>query len=312
MMFSILLVSITGKAQTIKVTLLGTGTPLPSIERFGPATLIEAGGQYFLFDCGRGASQRLWQNKIQLGKVNRLFLTHLHSDHIVGIPDLWLTGWLPASFGKRSSPFYVSGPAGTSSMMELLQQAYAWDINTRKQEKNKPDSGILVFANDIREGIVYDQGGVKITAFTVNHADFIDSALGFRFDYAGYSVVISGDTRYSENLIKFARGTDVLIHEVAIARPELIQKSAVARQILGYHTSPEEAGKIFSIVKPRLAIYSHIALVLTDPTIAPPTIDDVLPRTKLNYSGTVEIGEDLMTIEIADKITVKRFLNDKK
>jgi ribonuclease Z len=103
-----------------------------------------------------------------------------------------------------------------------------------------------------------------------------------------------------------------LIHEVAIACPELIQKSAVARQILGYHTTPEEAGKIFSIVKPRLAIYSHIALVLTDPTIPPPTIDDLLPRTKLNYSGTVEIGEDLMTIEIGDKITVTRFLNDKK
>src|SRR5687768_6942021 len=88
-------------AQTIKVTLLGTGTPLPSLERFGASTLVEAGGSYFLFDCGRGVTQRLWQQKVQIGKVNNLFLTHLHSDHTVGIPDVWLMGLMPAVYGNR-------------------------------------------------------------------------------------------------------------------------------------------------------------------------------------------------------------------
>lgn len=294
-------------AQTIKVTLLGTGVPQPSIERFGPATVVEANGQYFLFDCGRGASQRLWQKKIQLGKVNKLFLTHLHSDHVVGIPDFWLTGWLPTPFGKRTEPLQVWGPAGTVEMMDALQKAFAWDISVRSEEGNKADSGIMVKASAVSEGVVYDEGGVRITAFLVNHSDVIDSALGYRLDFAGHSVVISGDTRYSENLVKHAKDVDVLVHEVAVARPELVQRSAVARQILGYHTSPEEAGKIFSLTKPRLAVYSHIVLLSLDPTLPPPGVDDIITGTKKHFNGQFEVGDDLMTIEIGDKVEIKRF-----
>lgn len=293
-------------SQSIKVTLLGTGVPQPSIERFGPATLVQAGGENFLFDCGRGASQRLWQQKISLGSVNKLFLTHLHSDHTVGIPDLWLTGWLPTLFGNRSSPLQVWGPEGTTVLTEGLQKAYRWDIDVRMQENNKSESGILINAKNISEGVVYDEGGVKITAFLVNHSDIIDSALGFRLDYGGHSVVISGDTRYSENLIKYAKGADVLIHEVAIAAPEAVEKSKVTRQILSYHTSPEEAGKLFSLVKPRLAVYTHIAIVSIVPGISPPTIDSIISRTKKNYNGRLEAGVDRMVIEIGQEIEVKR------
>ena len=302
----------TSTAQVIKVTLLGTGNPQPSVERFGPSTLVEVNGQYFVFDSGRGLSQRLWQKKIPLGQVSRLFLTHLHSDHIVGIPDFWLTGWLPANFGKRSTPLQIWGPQGTAEMMQFLRKAYTWDIKTRLGEKNKPDSGITVLANDIKEGIIYDHGGIKVTAFTVDHADFIDAALGYRLDYGGRSVVISGDTRYSENLIKFAKGADLLIHEVAVARPELINKSHTARQILSFHTSPEDAGRVFAKVNPRLAVYHHIALVSTEAGIAAPTISDIIPRTRLFFKGPLEVGDDLMTIEISDKIVVRRFAEDKK
>ncbi len=304
--------TIISSAQTIRVTLLGTGNPQPTIERFGPGTLVEAGGQFFLFDCGRGISQRLWQKSIQLGKVHKLFLTHLHSDHIVGIPDFWLTGWLPANFGKRSVPLKVWGPSGTKHMMQSLEEAFVWDINTRLGEKNKKDSGIMVIAADIVEGVLYEEDGIKITAFTVDHADFIYSALGYRVDYAGRSVVISGDTRYSENLIKFAKGADVLIHEVAVARPELLKKSAIARQIQSFHTSPEEAGKVFNKVKPKLAVYNHITLTSTDPTIPPPTIEDVIPRTKKYFNGSIVVGEDLMVIEITDKVLIQRFNPIKK
>jgi ribonuclease Z len=285
---------------------LGTGVPQPSIDRFGPSTLVEAGGQYFLFDCGRGATQRLWQQKVELGKVNRLFLTHLHSDHTVGIPDLWLTGWLPTAFGRRNSPFQVWGPAGTAEMMEGLRMAYSWDIRIRSQEINKADTGIMVLTHTVKEGIAYDQGGVKVTAFFVDHTDFIDSAFGYRLDYGGHSVVISGDTRYNENLIKYAKGVDVLIHEVAVAKDELIKKSAITRQILSYHTSPEQAGKVFSQVNPRLAVYTHIAMPAIDPSIQPPTVDDIISGTRKNYAGRLEVGEDLMTIEIGETINVQR------
>lgn len=301
-----LLLPLNSFTQSIKVTLLGTGVPQPSIERFGPATLVEAGGQYFLFDCGRGAAQRIWQQKIPLGKVNRLFLTHLHSDHTVGIPDLWLTGWISTAFGQRKTPFQVWGPAGTEEMMQGLRMAYSWDIKVRGEENNKADSGIMTVTHIIKEGKIYDEGGVTITAFFVDHADFIDSAFGFRLDYDGHSVVISGDTRYNENLIKYAKNSDVLIHEVAIAKYEVAQKSHLAKQILSYHTSPEQAGKVFSLAQPRLAVFSHIAMPVVDTTIPPPTVDDIITATRKFYTGPLEVGEDLMTIEIGKEITVNR------
>ncbi|HEY1111954.1 MAG TPA: MBL fold metallo-hydrolase [Chitinophagaceae bacterium] len=294
-------------AQSIKVTLLGTGGPVPSIERFGPSTLVEAGGQKFLFDCGRGAGQRLWQLKTRLGAVNHLFLTHLHSDHVVGIPDLWLTGWIPAAYGRRAEPLRVWGPSGTEAMMDGLQQAYTWDITTRSKEMNKSDTGIRVAATNIREGVVYEQSGVKITAFTVNHAEFIDSALGYRVDYAGRSVVLSGDTRYSENLVRYARGADVVIHEVAAASEASMQNSPLVNQVLGFHTSPEDAGRVFAQVKPRLAVYSHIILLTVDPALPPPTLNDLLRRTASTYKGPLQIGEDLLTIDIGDQVKVSTF-----
>ncbi len=306
-LYFILLVSCVNAQSPIKVTLLGTGAPIPSIERFGPSILVDARGQRLLFDCGRGAGQRLWQLKIPLGQIDGLFLTHLHSDHVVGIPDVWLTGWIPAVFGRRSSPFQVYGPDGTRDMMENLVKAFSWDISTRSKEKNKADSGALVNAIDIKEGFIWENKGIKVTPFTVRHADFIDSALGYRIDYAGYSVILSGDTRYSENLIRYAKGADVVIHEVAAANEQSMKTSPLVNQILGFHTSPEDAGKLFDLIKPRLAVYSHIVLLTADPSVAPPTIDELATRTQKVYKGPLEIGEDLLSIEIGDKIKVSKY-----
>jgi ribonuclease Z len=293
-------------AQVIKITLLGTGVPLPSTERFGAATLIEAGGEYFLFDCGRGATQRLWQQKIQAGKVNHLFLTHLHSDHTTGIPDLFLSGLMPAVYGNRKKPFEVWGPSGTAEMMEGIKTAYSWDIQTRIAEYPAADSGTMMNAQNINEGIVYDKDGIKVTAFLVNHSDIIDSALGYRLDYKGHSVVISGDTRYSENLIRHSKNVDVLIHEVIAIRQEVLAKLPLAKRVLSFHTTPEQAGKIFSLTNPRLAVYTHIAIPPLDATIPLPTIDDIIAETKRNYTGRLEAGEDLMTINIGDTIIVQQ------
>ena len=157
------------QAPAIKVILLGTGRPDPVMDRFGPATLVEAGGQKLLFDAGRGVTQRLWQLKIPLGQIHKLFLTHLHSDHTVGIPDLWLIGWLPTPFGGRSTPLEVWGPNGTKDMMSYLGKAYQWDIRVRGEGEHLPPAGIEVMAHDISEGVVYDRQGVKVTAFLVDH-----------------------------------------------------------------------------------------------------------------------------------------------
>jgi ribonuclease Z len=302
----ILFTPIDALAQGLKVTLLGTGHPFPVLDRFGPSTLVEAGPEKLLIDCGRGATQRLWQLGIPLSGVTATFLTHLHSDHVVGIPDLWLTGWLPPPFGRRSEPFRVWGPAGTREMMSYLEKAYQADIRFRIEDEHLPREGAAILAEDVSEGVVYQASGVKVTAFDVDHGALIKPALGYRIDYAGRSVVISGDTRFSENLIKFSKGADVVIHEVAQARPELLRKSEAARRIIGHHTSAEEAGTVFSRVSPRLAVYSHIVLLTTEPGIEALTVADLIALTRKTYAGPLEVGEDLMTIEIGDTIKVHR------
>ncbi|HEX8428336.1 MBL fold metallo-hydrolase [Hymenobacter sp.] len=300
------------EAQTLKVTLLGTGAPFPRIDRFGPSILLEAGSTKLLFDCGRGASQRLWQLKIPLGVVNTVFFTHLHSDHTVGFPDLWLTGWLPAVYGRWAVPMQVFGPEGTATMMAALKQACAWDLSVRQQGQGPSEAGTVVTATNISQGVVYQQGGVKVTALDVKHGEGLKPAFGYRVDYAGHSVVFSGDTGPSDNLVKFAQGAEVVVHEVAAAREGLVQTSATAREILSFHTQPEEAGQVLARIKPKLAVYSHIVLLSTDPSIPPPTDQELLPRTRKTYSGRVELGEDLMSIEIGSEVTVRRFVPPSK
>jgi ribonuclease Z len=163
-----------------------------------------------------------------------------------------------------------------------------------------------VKAQDVTEGVVYNKDDVKITAFQVNHSDIIDSALGYRLDYKGRSVLISGDTRYSENLVKQAKGVDVLIHEVIAIREEVLATSSLARKITSFHTTPEEAGKIFSLVKPRLAVYTHVAIPPIDPSRPLLTTDDIITRTKKYFTGQLALGEDLMVIEIGEAIEIKQ------
>jgi ribonuclease Z len=163
-----------------------------------------------------------------------------------------------------------------------------------------PPDGIVILAQDIAEGLAYEKDGVKITVFEVDHSP-MKPAFGYRIDYGGRSVVLSGDTRASENLIRHAEGVDVLIHEVAA--PETIQRADVApelaKNIIAHHVTPEQAGEVFSRAKPRLAVYSHLVL----PTA---TEQDLIPPTRRTYAGPVEVGEDLMVIEVGAEITVRR------
>src|SRR5258708_17682552 len=175
-----------------RVTLLGTGTPQPLMHRFGPGVLVQVGGQTLLFDCGRGVTQRLFQLGVKLGAANQLFITHLHSDHIVGIPDLWLTGWLEVPFAQRKGAFQVFGPAGTRNMMENLEKAYEWDIRTRIADQKLAKENVAVSVTVIKESIVYDLDSVKVTAFEVDHGDLIKPAFGFRVNYGGRPGGVSG------------------------------------------------------------------------------------------------------------------------
>lgn len=295
---SVALTPAAGQGRQITVTLLGTGCPPAVMTRFGPSTLVEAGGQKLLFDAGRGALQRLTQLGVRWQDVQGVFLTHLHSDHVVGFPDLWLTGWLVAP--GRNVPLPVWGPHGTSSMMTHLAQAYQADIKVRIANDRAAPDGVKIIAHEIAEGVVYDHGGVKVTAFEVDHAA-VRPAFGYRIDYAGRSVVLSGDTRFSENLIRHAQGVDLLVHEVFV--PSTLARAGVppdrAKNIIAYHLTPEQAGQVFTRTRPKLAVYSHICL----PTAGP---QDVLVPTRTTYSGPLELGEDLMVVDVGEKLVVKR------
>lgn len=282
-------------APDIKVTLLGTGAPPPLMERFGPSILVQAGSETLLFDAGRGCSQRLRQVNVSYDKINALFLTHLHSDHVVGLPDLWLTGWL---ISERVTPLNVFGPTGTDEMITHLQKAFAFDIKIRVENDKQLEEGSELLAKEIQQGVVYEKNGVKVIAFKVDHYSNIPS-FGYRIEYNGHSVVLSGDTRYSENLIRFAKGADLLVHEVVVA-PDTLGKSDRRYNILMQHTTPEQAAQVFTKVKPKLAAYSHIAKIYGK------TEEDILKRTKANYSGPVIMGEDLMNFSIGDTVSVSK------
>ncbi len=288
-------------SDEFRVTLLGTGSPPPSMRRFGPGVLVQAGGQSLLIDSGRGVTQRLFQAGIKLGAVDALFLTHLHSDHVVGIPDLWLTGWLETPYAQRNGPFRLFGPAGSQNLMDGLVKAYAWDIKARIADQKLDPANVRPEVTEFTSGVIYDKGGVKVTAFAVDHGELLEPAFGFRIDYAGRSVTISGDTRFSENLIRHASGTDLLIHQVAAVAPELM-RSPVFKVILDHHTKPEEAGVVFARVKPKLAVYYHLVLLGT-PKVAAVTEEEVLTMTRKTYAGPLLVGEDLMAFRLdADRV----------
>lgn len=287
-----------------RVTLLGTGTPIPRPDRFGPSTLIEAGDVRLLIDAGRGATIRLYQLGVPIGTIDALLMTHYHSDHTNGIPDVWLTGWLGSVYARRRTPFRVIGPTGARVLMENLERAYAADIKIRLADEKLPPDGIKVeVAEYDRDGVVYDNGGLKVIAFEVDHGDVIKPAYGYRFEYGGRVAVLSSDTRYNANVIKHGTGADLLIHEVASARPELMKEPHIQR-IIAHHTTPREAGQVFAQARPKLAVYTHLVLPTT-PTIPPPTLDEVIAETRETYDGPLMVGEDLMSFEIGDEVRVK-------
>jgi ribonuclease Z len=295
-------------SKDIVVTLLGTGAPLPSPARFGPATLVRAGGLNLLFDAGRGVTVRLFQLGTSSGSgIDAVFLTHYHSDHVAGLPDLWMTGYMFGPFGSRAKAMRLWGPAdgtgapsGVAKIAKGLAEAFSDDVRIRQLDEHISAAATQIEVHDFHgDRVVFDEAGVKVTAFAVDHGDLIKPSVGYRVDYGARSVTISGDTKFDENLIKHATGTDLLIHEV-FAMSEQMAKLPQLRPIAAHHTSPEEAGTVFSRVKPKLAAYSHIVLLGTD-------VRELSTRTQSAYQGPLEIGEDLMRFTIGDRVVTKRW-----
>lgn len=291
----------------LRVVLLGTqGGPTFSAQRLGIATLVMAGSERLLFDAGRGATTGMMCADVNPADVTKVFITHLHSDHVISLPELIVSPW--ASQGRRA-PLEVWGPSGTQSMMRKFEEALAFDIHIRRDVDEKfPAEGVRVVATDIEEGLVYESNGVAVTAFLVDHGP-VKPAFGYRVDFRGRSVVISGDTAPSDNLVKYASGVDLLIHEIgqwkgdpALSGPldALMPNSRLTRReaitIRAHHTDGVELGHVLARVEPKLAVLSHYSVVPAE----------ALPLIRQNYAGAVEFGEDSMTIDVGSEVTVRR------
>lgn len=271
--------------ESTVVVLLGTGMPRPDPEASGPATAIVVGGRVYLVDAGPGVERRLAAAHLPIDGVTALFITHLHSDHTLGLPDLIFTSWVMG----RTEPLLAYGPHGLRAMTDHILAAWAEDIDVRTNglEKRTP-GGYRVDVHEIDPGVVYDSVGVRVTAFRVEHGTWRE-AYGYRFDTPTRSVVISGDTKPSESLVLAAAGADVLIHEVypgARTAPNAAESAAWPSYMRDFHTSDVEVGQLAARIHPKLVILTHIIR-------RGATDEELLAGVHRAFNGRVVVGHDL-------------------
>ena len=293
--FIFLITPFTISAEVLRVVILGSGTPRLDIDRFSQSILVEAGDERLLFDTGRGTAIRLSQMNVNLSSINNIFFTHLHSDHIVGFPDVLMTGWVY----QREKTLNIFGPSGTKNFVDNIKDAFNEDIKIRLE---KPEElkilGLNTYVKEISGGLVYKSKNVEVHSINVDHGGGVEHAYGYKINYKDKSVVISGDTNYSEELVNAANNVDVLIHEIAAAPSSLINKSEKVRGIMNYHTTPEELSKIINQTKAKFTVLNHVLL------LGGITEDKVLKLIKTNLDKDTEVmfGYDLLAIELTDRI----------
>ncbi len=288
----------------LHLVLCGAGSPLPDVERSGPCAAVIAGPKLFVVDSGAGSSRVLARSRLQQGKVDAVLLTHFHSDHIDGLGELMLQRW---AGGGRREPMPVYGPRGVERVVAGFNEAYAQDFVYRVAhhgDDTVPASGAGGVARpfdppSIGElATIIEDGDLKVSVFLVDHAP-VAPAVGYRFDYKGRSLVLSGDTSKSANLQAMAGGVDLLVHEAL--SPELVgvmtraaQTAGVPRiekitvDIVGYHTSPIEAAEIARDAKVRHLLFYHIVPPLPLAPLREVFVDGVDEI----YDGPVTLGRD--------------------
>jgi ribonuclease Z len=297
--------------KALHVGFCGTGSPLPSRDRGEACTLVVAGGRVFIFDAGEGAGGTITQMGISLGKAQGVWLTHLHSDHFEGLGGVMLQRWAGAS---ATTPLAVFGPTGVDQVTAGLTQAFKIDSGYRIAHHGEavvPPSGFGMTGTVIAPGIVYDQGGVRITAFPVSHAP-VSPAFGYRLDWNGHSVTISGDTAASPDLIAAAKGSDILVHEMlsapmvkimqdAAAKAGLANRAKIMGDIPGYHATPEQAADAA-----KAAGVGYLALTHVVPS-APHFFDKVLVGdARHHFDGPITLMRDGDMLSVTGKGQISR------
>ncbi|MGV0848721.1 ribonuclease Z [Mycolicibacterium phlei] len=275
----------------IEVTLLGTGSPIPDAQRAGPSTLVRAGEQTFLVDCGRGVLQRLTAAGVGANQLSALLLTHFHSDHIADLGDVLITRWV-STFTPDPPPLPIIGPPGTRDLVEATLKAFDFDIGYRIAHHDDLTAPPPVTVLEYTEGEAWNSGGVTIRVAPTDHRP-VAPTIGFRVEHADASVVLAGDTVPCASLDQLAKAAGALVHTVI--RKDLVEKMPMQRirDICGYHSSVEEAAATATRAGVGILILTHYV-----PAIAPGQEDEWRALAAAHFDRQIELGDDLLRVEV--------------
>jgi ribonuclease Z len=272
-----------------KLTLLGTGCPSPSHLRYGPSSLVSYEGTNYLIDAGSGVTQRLSEAGIKPGEIDYFFITHLHSDHIVDLYQLFISGWHTG----RETKFKVFGPKGLKSHFDKILEAYKEELDLRKEWEKRPNvEGLTYEITEINNELKIELDNATIESVKVDHHP-VDPAFGYKFILGSKNIIFSGDTRYCEVLEKSSKDADILVHEVFVGLdydPVRMSLDTI-ENISDYHTTPEEIGILASNASVKKLILNHFV---------PPVFDEdvLVERISKHFDGEIVVGKDLMQFDI--------------
>ena len=271
-----------------EVVVLGTGTPAADPDRSGPSIAIVVNNTAYLVDCGPGvvrraaAAEKNGIKALKVTEIRTLFITHLHSDHTLGYPDLIFSPWVLG----RTAPLTAYGPRGLRKMTGHIEKAWEKDIDVRRRGLEQANAtGYRVIVHEIKPGVVYRDGNVTVTAFAVRHGIW-DEAYGYTFQTADRKIVISGDTAPVESVVKACDGCDVLLHEVYNPAGDELNTPHWKEYFGTFHTSPRELGEIARRAHPKLLVLYHQVLERLPE-------GDLVKQVKESYSGPFVSAKDL-------------------
>lgn len=298
-------------ADGLHAYLCGSGSPLPDPERAGPCVAVLAGNDAFIFDAGSGSMRKLLRMGFPIKKVQGVFLTHLHSDHIDGLGELLLQSWIA---GERASPTPVYGPAGTDKVIAGITETYSIDEGFRIAHHGTKVANPAGFGGEAHivavpdgqpgKALAWQRDGITITAIRVHH-DPVKPAFGYRIDYKGRSITISGDTAYAPELAAAAKGTDVLFHEAmskdmvremgaVLARAHQANTAQIMHDILGYHSSPEDAARVAQEAGAKMLVLYHLIPPLPSRFMDAAFLGDAPSR----FKGPIVVGRDGLRVDL--------------